>query len=185
MDRYFGIYGRHLGLSMPDFLALGRPASDGQSEFCMTLLALRLSSHHNGVSKLHGNITRPDVATFVAGSRCRRDPDSAHHQRRASSQLDFPRDEPALRSLSNGRTGVKNLLTTRFGIGCTPSQRKSSGALMSGGENALSSGRATGCAHEGCAAARPEREIEAADEVLDPAALIGTCAWQQQQQGQS
>jgi len=24
----------------------------------MTLLALRLSSHHNGVSKLHGNITR-------------------------------------------------------------------------------------------------------------------------------
>ena len=69
MDRYFGIYGRHLGLSMPDFLALGRPASDGQSEFCMTLLALRLSSHRNGVSKLHGNITRPDVATFVAGSR--------------------------------------------------------------------------------------------------------------------
>ena len=43
---------------MPDFLALGRSASDAQSEFCMTVLAFRLSSHCNGVSKLHGDVSR-------------------------------------------------------------------------------------------------------------------------------
>ena len=59
MDRYFGAYARQLDLSLPDFLALGRSApSDAQSDFCMTVLALRLSSHNNGVSKLHGEVSR-------------------------------------------------------------------------------------------------------------------------------
>ena len=58
MDRYFGAYSQQLGLSTPDFLALGRSASDAQSEFCMTVLAFRLSSHCNGVSKLHGDVSR-------------------------------------------------------------------------------------------------------------------------------
>jgi len=57
-DRYFGDYARHLGLSRLDFLALGRLASDEQKEFCMTVLALRLSSNNNGVSKLHGDVSR-------------------------------------------------------------------------------------------------------------------------------
>ncbi len=58
MDRYFGDYARQLGLSREDFLALGRIHSQDQSEFCMTVLALRLSSHSNGVSKLHGEVSR-------------------------------------------------------------------------------------------------------------------------------
>ncbi len=58
MDRYFGVYSRSLGLSMPDFLTLGRSALDAQSDFCMTVLAIRLSSHRNGVSKLHGDVSR-------------------------------------------------------------------------------------------------------------------------------
>jgi glycogen phosphorylase len=59
MDRYFGGYARELGLTLPDLLALGRSApSDTQSDFCMTVLALRLSSHNNGVSKLHGEVSR-------------------------------------------------------------------------------------------------------------------------------
>jgi glycogen phosphorylase len=59
MDRYFGDYAKHLGLSRMDFLALGRClASDALSDFCMTVLALRLSSHSNGVSKLHGEVSR-------------------------------------------------------------------------------------------------------------------------------
>ncbi len=57
MDRYFADYARGLGLSRQDFLALGRrPAQDG--DFCMTVLALRLSSRRNGVSKLHGVVSR-------------------------------------------------------------------------------------------------------------------------------
>lgn len=58
MDRYFGAYSRQLGLSMPDFLALGRSTSDAESDFCMTVLALRLSSNCNGVSELQGDVSR-------------------------------------------------------------------------------------------------------------------------------
>lgn len=58
MDRYFGDYARSLGLSRDEFLALGRRGAWDQGEFCMTVLALRLSSHRNGVSKLHGEVSR-------------------------------------------------------------------------------------------------------------------------------
>ena len=58
MDRYFGDYMHHLGLSRADFLALGRTSPQDQGEFCMTVLALHLCSHANGVSKLHGEVSR-------------------------------------------------------------------------------------------------------------------------------
>ena len=58
MDRYFGDYVRRLGLSRSDFLALGQLVSDPQKDFCMTVLVLRLSSKSNGVSKLHGDVSR-------------------------------------------------------------------------------------------------------------------------------
>jgi glycogen phosphorylase len=59
VDRYFGDYAQRLGLSKSEFLALGRSQSaDPGSSFCMTVLALRLSSYSNGVSKLHGKVSR-------------------------------------------------------------------------------------------------------------------------------
>ena len=58
MDRYFGDYMHHLGMSRADFLALGRTSPQDQGEFCMTVLALHLCSHANGVSKLHGEVSR-------------------------------------------------------------------------------------------------------------------------------
>jgi starch phosphorylase len=59
MDRYFGEYIQHLGLSRQDFLQLGRrTGADAQSDFCMTILALTLSYYRNGVSKLHGGVSR-------------------------------------------------------------------------------------------------------------------------------
>ncbi|MBI2941389.1 MAG: alpha-glucan family phosphorylase [Chloroflexi bacterium] len=59
MDRYFSDYARDLGISRQDFLALGRqnPADEGE-HFCMTVLALRLAAHRNGVSRLHGQVSR-------------------------------------------------------------------------------------------------------------------------------
>lgn len=59
MQSYFEAYARSLGLSFKTFLALGRedPFNDSES-FCMTVLALRLSRFNNGVSKLHGRISR-------------------------------------------------------------------------------------------------------------------------------
>jgi len=59
MDRYLIDYARGLGLSRHDFLALGRqnPADD-RSTFSMTVLALRMSAYSNGVSQLHGEVSR-------------------------------------------------------------------------------------------------------------------------------
>ncbi len=59
MDRYFGEYARGLGLSRQEFLALGRQNPNNESEaFCMTILALRLAAYSNGVSQLHGQVSR-------------------------------------------------------------------------------------------------------------------------------
>jgi starch phosphorylase len=58
MDLYFTDYARSLGISRQDFLALGRRSSSDDGEFCQTVLALRLASYRNGVSKLHGQVSR-------------------------------------------------------------------------------------------------------------------------------
>ena len=59
MDRYLGDYMGRCGLSRREFLGLGRqnPQNDSE-EFCMTVLALRLAAASNGVSKLHGKVSR-------------------------------------------------------------------------------------------------------------------------------
>ncbi|MBZ5626712.1 MAG: alpha-glucan family phosphorylase, partial [Acidobacteriia bacterium] len=59
MEHYFGEYMGRLGLSHFEFLALGRQnaANDGE-QFCMTVLALRMASSSNGVSALHGKVSR-------------------------------------------------------------------------------------------------------------------------------
>ncbi|MFV0421887.1 alpha-glucan family phosphorylase [Oleidesulfovibrio sp.] len=59
MQRYFEPYARELGLAFKVFLALGREQPHNDSEhFCMTVLALKLSRFNNGVSKLHGYVSR-------------------------------------------------------------------------------------------------------------------------------
>jgi len=59
LDRYLGDYMRRCNLSRWEFLALGRqnPSNDAE-EFCMTVLALKLAASSNGVSKLHGKVSR-------------------------------------------------------------------------------------------------------------------------------
>jgi glycogen phosphorylase len=59
MQRYFDGYARSLGLAFKVLLALGREDPRNDSEwFCMTVLALRLSRFNNGVSELHGHVSR-------------------------------------------------------------------------------------------------------------------------------
>ncbi|MDR0826398.1 MAG: alpha-glucan family phosphorylase [Desulfovibrio sp.] len=59
MQQYFEGYAQDLGLAFKVFLGLGRedPHND-QEEFCMTVLALKLSRFNNGVSRLHGKVSR-------------------------------------------------------------------------------------------------------------------------------
>ncbi len=59
MARYFEPYASDMGLAFKVFMALGREVPHDDSEpFCMPVLALRLSRFNNGVSKLHGRVSR-------------------------------------------------------------------------------------------------------------------------------
>ncbi len=59
VQKYLGSYVEKMGFSWNDFLALGREDQNNQGEdFCMTVLALKLAARNNGVSKLHGEVSR-------------------------------------------------------------------------------------------------------------------------------
>ena len=58
MDEYFHRFREQLGLSREDFLALARQDQPWGPTFSMTVLALRFSGRRNGVSKLHGEVSR-------------------------------------------------------------------------------------------------------------------------------
>ncbi|HEY5282505.1 MAG TPA: alpha-glucan family phosphorylase, partial [Polyangia bacterium] len=60
MEQYFGRYAKEaLGLSMREFLALGRKDwTDDDEPFNMAYLAIRGSGAVNGVSRLHGQVSR-------------------------------------------------------------------------------------------------------------------------------
>lgn len=59
MRKYFESYANDLGLAFKVFMAMGREEPHNDSEpFCMTVLALRLSRFSNGVSQLHGKVSR-------------------------------------------------------------------------------------------------------------------------------
>jgi starch phosphorylase len=59
VEEHLGPLREALGLSSEGLLGLGRVRPrDGSEPFCMTVLALKLSRHANGVSALHGRVTR-------------------------------------------------------------------------------------------------------------------------------
>ncbi len=59
VDRYFSHYWDQIGLSRDQFLDLGRQEPGNNDEpLNLTVLALRLSTYRNGVSKLHGDVSR-------------------------------------------------------------------------------------------------------------------------------
>ena len=58
MEKFFVGYWDELDLSKDEFLGLARQDKDWGPEFSMTVLAMRLSGKQNGVSKLHGEVSR-------------------------------------------------------------------------------------------------------------------------------
>ncbi len=59
VEKYFSAYRIKLGLSLDEFMALGREdPSNSKEPFCMAILAINLSGAINGVSKLHGKVSR-------------------------------------------------------------------------------------------------------------------------------
>ena len=59
VEEHLGIFRKKLGLSHDDFMALGRVnPTDSSEPFCMTVLTLKNSCRANGVSAIHGGISR-------------------------------------------------------------------------------------------------------------------------------
>ncbi|GAB4114297.1 MAG: alpha-glucan family phosphorylase [Roseiflexaceae bacterium] len=58
MEKYFEQYWPQLGLSRDDFMNVAIQHQGWGPAFAMTVLALKLSSGHNGVSRLHGHVSR-------------------------------------------------------------------------------------------------------------------------------
>jgi len=82
MDKYFASYFPNLGINWNQFLGLGRVNHDDETEtFKMPVLALRLSANCNGVSELHGQVSR-QIWTPI--------------------WPDLPQEEVPIRSITNG-----------------------------------------------------------------------------------
>ena len=58
MERYFARYWEQLGLTRETFLDFGASPGSQLSGFNMTALAIRMSSHVNGVSRVHERVSR-------------------------------------------------------------------------------------------------------------------------------
>ncbi len=59
LEKYLGKYYRSIGISKDEFLGLGRQNPNNHHEpFCMAVLALKLAAYANGVSELHGEVSR-------------------------------------------------------------------------------------------------------------------------------
>ena len=58
MRKYFGGFAKEIGIPFDELFSFGQTRVDPNDPFSMTILALRLSRHANGVSKLHGDVTR-------------------------------------------------------------------------------------------------------------------------------
>ncbi|MEI6305515.1 MAG: glycosyltransferase family 1 protein [Deltaproteobacteria bacterium] len=59
LEKYLSGYYKSLGLNRDEFMGLGRQnPKNSQDSFCMAVLALKLADHANGVSQLHGEVSR-------------------------------------------------------------------------------------------------------------------------------
>src|SRR6476659_7132369 len=68
MQKYFGKVAREINIPFDELFSFGHTRLNPDEPFSMTILALRLSRHANGVSKLHGEVSRSlwkDVWTGV------------------------------------------------------------------------------------------------------------------------
>ena len=62
-QRFLAPYAAQLGIQLETLVSLGRMYEDDPHEtFCPTVFAMRLAGHRNGVSRLHGRVTREQWA---------------------------------------------------------------------------------------------------------------------------
>jgi glycogen phosphorylase len=68
VEKFFWQYWGQLGIDRHHFLSLASHDQGWGAQFSMTVLAFRLSAYHNGVSELHGHVSRRMWADLWPGS---------------------------------------------------------------------------------------------------------------------
>ena len=58
MRKYFGDFAKELNIPFDELFTFGQTRVNATDPFSMTIIALRMSRHANGVSKLHGDVSR-------------------------------------------------------------------------------------------------------------------------------
>ncbi len=58
MKKYFADFAKEMGIPFDELFTFGQTRVNADDPFSMTILALRASRHANGVSKLHGDVSR-------------------------------------------------------------------------------------------------------------------------------
>jgi glycogen phosphorylase len=68
MEKYFGKWAADVGISFDEFMNIGHePGSGNDAPFNMAVMGLRLAGQANGVSKLHGAVSREMFANLWPG----------------------------------------------------------------------------------------------------------------------
>ena len=89
IEQYLGLYAeKKLGITLHDLLAMGRQNPDDSSQpFNMAYLAIRGSGAVNGVSRLHGKVSRQPLSSAVSAVAGRRCPGRIRNQRSPHANL--------------------------------------------------------------------------------------------------
>ncbi len=137
----------------------------------MTVLAIRLANITNGVSKLHGSVSRKMWKNIWPELPDAEVPIIVDHQRRPHPQLGVARHEPALRPLPRRAVGRPADRSQRLEARRDTSPTPSCGGRTNGAANGWWPSPAPGCKQQLKRRGAPPAEIARADEVLDPEAL--------------
>ena len=142
-----------------------------RAPFSMPVLAMRTADHYNGVSELHGEVSRK-MWRRRSGPTCRRTRSPSTSSRTACTRPRGSRARWARSSrATSGRAGPSSWTTRSSGSAPTRSRTPSCGRCTSTGGTGSCSTPAAGCARARSGAGCGRDEIELADEVLDPQAL--------------
>lgn len=169
MERYFSSWAADCGITIDDLMALGhRPGEPAEEPFNMAVMGMRLAERRNGVSALHGEVSRDMFADLWPG---------------------VPRSETPIGSITNGVHGstwispeMDALLSTTVGEDWQWAGHDAWDAVLDlDGERYWEAHRAAKVRmvehvrerlrHHGLAQGRSESELEWVDGALDPDAL--------------
>lgn len=169
MEKYFGRWAAACGVSMDQLMALGqRPAEQSDEPFNMAVMGMRLAERRNGVSALHGQVSREMFCDLWP---------------------DVPVDETPVGSVTNGVHGatwtsaeMESLLTSTVGEDWQWADSDRWEAVDDVDEDSLNQARRSAkvrlvhhvrdrLRRHGLAQGRSASELAWVDEALDPDAL--------------